>query len=236
MENVEFDSQVLSKVATGLPLNTWLSSTLRSLIDQNSIRNLLATGEQSSAANAQLLASYALTLLRSFPRQADDIRMWLYLGPTSQTSGSTPATQYFWNATKLNNTVFSTIHADSRKVLPLLKTSAPAASQRRDDWTVIMVFLELYTFLLKIMDDEEFMGKSDNRRSSAISTPEVADLVTFLKNLGFTLYFNAADLQDSSPTLSERDAGASSLGRHFVKPSSFAAPEPERIAESDATK
>ncbi|KAI7189839.1 hypothetical protein KC363_g4737 [Hortaea werneckii] len=236
MENLEFDSQVLSKVATGLPLNIWLNSTLRSLIDQNSIRNLLATGEQSSAANAQLLASYALTLLRSFPRRADDIRMWLYLGPTSQTSGSTPATQYFWNATKFNNTVFSTVHADSRKVLPLLKTSAPAASQRRDDWTVIMVFLELYTFLLKIMDDEEFMGKSDNRRSSAISTPEVAELVTFLKNLGFTLYFNASDLQDSSPTLSERDAGASSLGRHFGKPSSFAAPEPEAIAESEATK
>lgn len=221
-DNVAFDQEVLSKVATGLPLNTWLQQQITSLINQNSIRNLLSQGN----SQAQLLAGYALTLLRCFPRRADDIRMWLYLGPTRQASSDMPATQYFWSATKTSS-VFSTIWQNSRSVIPLLKSTTPT-SQQRDDWTVIMVFLELYTFLLKIMDDEEFMG-SGSRRSSSISTADIAELVTFLKNLGFTLYFNAAELNDSGD-VAARDAGALSLGRHFGKAPTIT--EPVRQAES----
>ncbi|TKA34096.1 hypothetical protein B0A50_00076 [Salinomyces thailandicus] len=237
MENTEFDAQVLSKVSTGLPLNTWLNGVFRALVDQSSIRNLLAAGARPSKSGsaqttgeAQLLASYALTLLRCFSRRADDIRMWLYLGPTSQSTSSTPATQYFWKASK-SSTVYATIHNNSRNVLPLLKTMSPT-SQQRDDWTVILVFLELYTFLLKIMDDEEFMGTSDNRRSSAISTIEVAELVTFLKNLGFTLYFNASELQTSGGT-TDRDVGTSSLGRHFGKPSTAVSEQTRSASENE---
>ncbi|KAK5682634.1 ubiquitin-protein ligase (E3) [Elasticomyces elasticus] len=214
LSNSSFDIDVLAKVSTGLPLNTFLHTQITGLIDQHSIRNLLVRDQRASNTgavghDAQLLASYALTLLRCFPRKADDIRMWLYLGPTN-TSTDIGATRYFWSAAR-STTVLQTISRNSRAVIGLLKSN-------RDDWTVILVFLELYTFLLKIMDDEEFMGTVDGKRSSAIPITDVAELVTFLKNLGFTLYFNAAELNGSSAedavgtTLAGDRRG---LGRHF---------------------
>ncbi|KAK5113284.1 hypothetical protein LTR85_010901 [Meristemomyces frigidus] len=215
MENVSFDRDILAKVTTGLPLNTYLHEQITSLINQDSIRNLLTKSAASRDHDgAQLLAGYALTLLRCFPRRADDIRMWLYLGPTStDPSNNLPATRYFWDATKIS-TLFRTIWQNSRSVLPLLEDS-PTTAQQKDDWTVVMVFLELYTFLLKIMDDEEFMG-SGSGRNNAIPMGEVGDLVTFLKNLGFTLYFNASEL-NSNGDAAGRDASSLSLGRHFGK-------------------
>ncbi|KAK3686370.1 ubiquitin-protein ligase (E3) [Vermiconidia calcicola] len=216
LDNIAFDRDVLTKISSGLPLNTFLHEPISSLINQESIRNLLVRHSSNGAtsngvASTQLLARYALTLLRCFPRRADDIRMWLYLGPTRARSSDLPATQYFWNAAKSGST-FSTVWQNSRTVLPLIKTSTPSA-EMRDDWTVILVFLELYTFLLKIMDDEEFVGSG--RRPSAIPLAEVADLVTFLKNLGFVLYFNAADLNNTDNASASRDAGTLNLSRHF---------------------
>lgn len=218
LDNMSFDRDVLAKVSTGLPLNTFLQEQISSLINQESIRNLLVrhqtntNGLSNGVTNsAQLLAGYALTLLRCFPRRADDIRMWLYLGPTQRSSTSdVPATQYFWSSAKTSS-VFSTIHQNSRSVVPLIKQPY-TPSEQRDDWTVILVFLELYTFLLKIMDDEEFVGSG--RRPSAIPLDQVGELVTFLKNLGFALYFNAAELNDNTDGAA-RGAGVSSLGRHF---------------------
>ncbi|KAK4958893.1 ubiquitin-protein ligase (E3) [Elasticomyces elasticus] len=214
LENSSFDRDVLAKVSTGLPLNTFLHTQITGLIDQHSIRNLLVRDNRSSGTvghDAQLLAGYALTLLRCFPRKADDIRMWLYLGPT-HTSTDIGATRYFWSAAR-STTVLQTISRNSRAVIGLLKSNQAA----RDDWTVILVFLELYTFLLKIMDDEEFMGTVDGKRSSAIPITDVAELVTFLKNLGFTLYFNAAELNGSSEDIGTATFAGDTrgLGRHF---------------------
>jgi ubiquitin-protein ligase E3 C len=72
--------------------------------------------------------------------------------------------------------------------------------------------MELYIFLLKIIDDEEFVGSG--KRSSAIPLEEVGTLVTFLKNLGFTLYYNSAEL-NSPGEITPRDTSSSSLGRIF---------------------
>jgi ubiquitin-protein ligase E3 C len=227
MENVAFDRDVLAKTAVDLPLNTYLFEQTSSLVNQESVRNLLVRNNRAEegygdgeTSNAQLYANYALTLLRCFPRKADDIRMWLYLGPSEP--HDIPATRFFWNAAKLS-TVFSTVTKDSRAVVPLLRSSN--AVSQRDDWTIILVFLELYTFLLKIMDDEEFMGKSVGGPQSAIPIEDVAILVTFLKNLGFTLYFNASELNEHAAPAA-RDTG--SLSSHFGGRS-----DPEPVDEGD---
>lgn len=211
LDNASFDRDVLSKVTTGLPLNSFLHDQVNSLINQDTIRNLLVRDQTSSSngkAGAQLLAAYALTLLRCFPKRADDIRMWLYLGPTRSSAAETPATQYFWRSAKVAS-VFSMISQNSRSVVSLVKPSNSNA-EIRGDWTVILVFLELYTFILKIMDDEEFVGST--KRHSAIPLSDVADLVTFLKNLGFTLYFNVAELSEQVDG-AQRDAGMLDLRR-----------------------
>ncbi|KAK3053998.1 ubiquitin-protein ligase (E3) [Extremus antarcticus] len=215
MDNISFDQGVLRKVGSGLPLNAFLHQQINSLINQESIRNLLVREQpqtKNGTMSTQVLAGYALTLLRCFPRKADDIRMWLYLGPsTSASDKALPATQYFWAGASASS-VFGTIQQNSRAVIPLIKTSSPTTEQR-NDWTVILVFLELYTFLLKIIDDEEFMGSG--RRPSAIPLVDVADLVTFLKNLGFVLYFNASDLNGADVTSSGKNSASMSLSRHF---------------------
>ena len=76
LDNAAFDQDVLSKVTPGLPLNKFLHDQVSSLLDQDSIRNLLVQTNQGASdvsANTQLMAGYALTLLRCFPRRADDI-------------------------------------------------------------------------------------------------------------------------------------------------------------------
>lgn len=210
------------------PLHPFIEEQINSLVNQTSITGLLSkvgpneyqieANEASfyDSENAKTLASYALTLLRVFPRRGDDIRMWLYLGSTTTIAPSTtksgirvPAIKYFW---KMSNStdVFATISRDSTRVLPLLRPSSggdAASIQRDQDWTVILLFLELYTFLLKVMDDEEFFSadsltamdtKISWTRESALPLKDVKDLTVFLKNLGFTLYWNVADLNETS--------------------------------------
>ncbi len=64
--------------------------------------------------------------------------------------------------------------------------------------------MELYTFVLKLMDDEEFFSHADSlRRTStwasqnALPLYDVSDLTLFLKNLGFVLYFDAASISNA---------------------------------------
>ncbi|ORY14682.1 hypothetical protein BCR34DRAFT_560080 [Clohesyomyces aquaticus] len=241
--------------------NGFLRDQILSLVNQEGIGNLLSGSSQSSGLSeeekveeARQLANYALALLRFFPRRGDEIRMWLYIGPsTARPEGSSrnlPAIKYFWEASK-QSSVFGTILRDSRAAIDLLRpktapseatnqTVPPAglvhhafwqaprqeanrAAAIADEWRVILVFLELYTFVLKVTDDEEFFSSgrdlySNQARDNALPLSEVKDLTTFLKNLGFTLYFNASDINVSE----ERDAGSSSLS--FFNPK---VPEPQ---------
>ncbi|KAA8648549.1 hypothetical protein EYZ11_001137 [Aspergillus tanneri] len=220
------------------PLPPFIKEQLVSLVNQTSITGLLSqlqsthlsqgdlADEQSDASRgAKVLATYALTLLRVFPRRGDDIRMWLYLGSASASDqvaahpGSRiPAIKYFWHASR-SSRIFRVISHDSTKVLSLLKpaedikgSSASTISQsaRDEEWTIILLFLELYTFVLKVMDDEEFFSSessftaSSNTRvswtkESALPLADVKDMTVFLKNLAFTLYWNSADLNESEP-------------------------------------
>ena len=236
-------------------VTNFLKEQVGSLVHQEGIGSLLAGSSQSEEASddakieeARQLANYALALLRFFPRRGDEIRMWLYIGP-SEASGrgkrKLPAIRYFWEASK-RSSVFSTIFRDSRAAIGLLKPKAsngdasdrpgtsgltnhgfwqPAKQQVdqdaivTDEWRVILVFLELYTFVLKVTDDEEFFtaGQQDaysgQARDNGLALSDVKDLTTFLKNLGFTLYFNAVDI-----TTSETEAGSSSISLNYFNP------------------
>ncbi|KAF2866893.1 E3 ubiquitin-protein ligase NEDD4 [Massariosphaeria phaeospora] len=233
-------------------LNPFLKEQILSLVNQEGIGSLLDGSSQSPEASedekveeARQLASYALALLRSFPRRGDEIRMRLYLSPPDARSAKgsprkSPAIRYFWEASK-RSSVFRTILRDSRAAIELLRPKAvsddvsstrysgsssltqhafwqaPSQALERqaataDEWRVILVFLELYTFVLKVTDDEEFFSsgsdpRSDQVRDNALPLSEVKDLTTFLKNLGFTLYFNASDINGSD----QRDSSSTGL-------------------------
>lgn len=237
-----------------------------SLVNQEGIGGLLTGLSQSSEASddekveeARQLANYALALLRFFPRRGDEIRMWLYIGPSDSKTGKgpqkLPAIRYFWEASRRSN-VFATIFRDSRAAIELLKPKVlslttierpntsgltghgfwqPAQQEvnrdaiTADEWRVILVFLELYTFVLKVTDDEEFFSASQQTSSSirdnGLPLTEVKDLTTFLKNLGFTLYFNATDITGSE------DRATSNSGLGFFSPKVAEVQEAKEAAE-----
>ncbi|KAI9714367.1 MAG: hypothetical protein M1820_000328 [Bogoriella megaspora] len=220
----------------------FIKTQLTSLVTQQSVSGMLLRTEAESHGLAQSLAGFALTLLRLFPQKGDEIRMWLYLGATNASS-STPAVKYFWEAVK-HTECFQAIMIDPRAAFNLLRVSdgrpanasslawkAPRNSggdlvKIEDEWRLVFVFMELYIFVLKVMDDDEFFGGiqagsldsvsrgSSRTRDNALPLRDVQDLTTFLKNLGFTLYFHAADLAE--PTEIERFPGVNAFGRRSM--------------------
>jgi ubiquitin-protein ligase E3 C len=235
------------------PLPNFVKDELLSLVNQESISGLLAKfnidyakASASGEEDASLLASYALTLLRIFPRRGDEIRMWLYRGSmTTSIGGEIPALKFFWQAMRLTNT-FSVITADSKAALTLLRPQtqqligSPLSSdfQRDREWRTILLFLELYTFVLRFTDDEEFLsastpnlGRADTPvsriRESALPLEDVKRLTIFLKNLAFTTYYNAGELSDDG-----QQAPESGLGTYFgtnTPTSRFQSPEKSAV-------
>ncbi|KAL4891648.1 hypothetical protein BDV59DRAFT_61698 [Aspergillus ambiguus] len=219
-------------------LHPFVKEQLVSLVKQRSITGLLsqlqstrlsqgelADAQSDASREAKILATYALTLLRVFPRRGDDIRMWLYLGSATssdQTTGGSgsriPAIKYFWQASRASR-IFATISQDSAKVLSLLKPADDSKeprwanmsqTERDEEWMIILLFLELYTFVLKVMDDEEFFSSDSSftassntqiswTKESALPLNDIKDMTVFLKNLAFTLYWNSADLNQNEP-------------------------------------
>lgn len=209
----------------------FVRNQIMTLVDQENVSSLLAhlkippaSMEDMSMAQteASALAIYALTLLRSFPRRADEIRMWLYLGSTSKYSlktGTTddrlPAIKYFYRSAQ-ETKVYRLIREAPREAIDLLRLESMKGHSKEGNiqfarkytaqWHVILLFLELYTFVLKVMDDEEFLSgstPSDDAHSwtrhSALPLDEVQDLTIFLKNLAFSLYWHASEIIETEP-------------------------------------
>ncbi|KAL9057926.1 MAG: hypothetical protein Q9162_002053 [Coniocarpon cinnabarinum] len=192
--------------------------------------NTEARLHQSTASKA--LATYILTLLRVFPNRGDDIRMWLYVGSSSsfQTSSGMrgeSAIRFFWLASR-NTSIFKKILYDPRSVIDLLKprtTADPRDFVRErplgnrtqsveDEWQIVLLFVEMYSFVLKVMDDEEFFAYDDSEdlrmgatysRKNSLRRDEIMTLSTFLKHLGFSMYYHAADIIGSRDEESSKD-------------------------------
>ena len=240
-----------SSLSTSLapPLPTFVRNEILTLVNQDSVSGLLSHLEVSpisvneasgTLSQAFVLASFALTLLRCFPRRADEIRMWLYLGSTSRQSFETgnvesrlPAIKYLYQAAQKTN-VYVLIRRDPGEAVGLLKLdlakSQPGKSVSMipsesidQQWRVILLLLELYTFVLKVMDDEEFFfGPSSSdiaqswTRQSALPLDQVQDLTLFLKNLAFSMYWNASELSgveipETKNSIAEYFSGSSGI-------------------------
>ena len=188
---------------------------------QESVHEISPDGTDSLDI-AKSLATYALTLLRVFPKKAEEIRLWLYRGSSElKASTGTSALEYFWLASR-ESQVFRKILQSHRAVLGLLKPPGTGNQMERagvsmleidswkQQWNIIILFLEMYAFVLKYMDDEEFLSAGEIRherlpstdtsptRDGALPLREVAEMTIFLKNLGFALYWHASDFTDTS--------------------------------------
>ena len=217
----------------------FLQDQISSLVNEESIRNLLSGARASSDTDCQgpsgidkgqarRFGRYALNLLQIFPQRRDDIRMWLYLGSSStqNTHGGhyhhISTLRYFWKAAR-ETKIFSDIFRDSKEAIVILHdlftlAQGPAAGNKNsfkgrnksleDEWSVIVIFLELYSFVLRVMDDDEFFSHPTNMaspssgitstRNNALPLEDVIKLSTFLKHLGFTMYFNGTEVLTST--------------------------------------
>ena len=197
----------------------------------------------SDFASAKRIANFAVAMLRAFPQQAQNIRMALYRGSVRSIGNQEVTTiEYFWKAAR-TTTVFRKISNNHRNVLSLLKEPIPPSNQIwqapatkseiaqwRDEWRIILLFFELYTFVLGFMDDEDFFyyakthsfgatGASPIRtlsRKGSLPLEDVSLMTTFLKNLAFVLYWNAADLVESNEN--EEEVGISALFGNILQP------------------
>lgn len=211
------------------PLPDFVRREIATLVSQDNVKGLLTNlgvgmtasdGNSRSSENASALASYALTLLRVFPRRGDEIRMWLYQGSTAgrdhHDRTRLPAIKYLYQAASATQ-VFRDIIRDPLAVINLLKHDYPPRTSsytesREQQWRIILLFLELYSFPLKIMDDEEFLSGSVEvdihdsfTRQSALSLLQIEALTSFLKNLAFSMYWNMSEImggEDPEPNVS----------------------------------
>lgn len=235
------------------PQEEYLAAQVRSLVDKEEITKLLErfTTSQSSSSGqgyASLLAGYAIVLIRCFPDKGDDIRMQFFLADLPTQSGPLPAVRFFWeasSATALFGQVLKSPKAAldyllQRKRFSATSTTSQSESTWDREWRTVLLFLELYTFVLRLTDDDDFFSgfssslspfretkkqPSSRLRSSALSLDALKTLTSFLKNLSFTLLYNASDLlqSDSSdtafqPSYSTKSKRSSQVGNYFVVP------------------
>ncbi|KAI9699951.1 MAG: hypothetical protein M1836_002485 [Candelina mexicana] len=224
----------------GTVLQPFIRDQISSLIDQQSLSNLLSGSGHSPSKSSQdqevkLLASYALTLLRVFPRRGIDMRTWLLATPMSSIDiGTKPssrlsAIKYFWSTAR-TTTVYQATVRNHHSAIEFLKPrsaanqstakSGIAMNETDQEWKVILLFLELYTSVLRVMDDEEFLSggtpdtgaSSDSGSSwtkeSALPLADVKELTIFLKNLAFTMYWHATDIAPDDGTESNSWIGS----------------------------
>ncbi|KAH7376353.1 HECT-domain-containing protein [Plectosphaerella cucumerina] len=203
------------------PLPEAVATAIISLVDRDGISSLLDELSRTSedTDGASLLAGYIIVLLRCFPSRGDDIRMRLFLGDVASASdGAVPVIKYLWHSVRRSK-VYSRVVSDSSSssITGLVRAylsntdgsnNAESAKAERRDWRIILLFLELYTFILRLSDDDDFFScirpslltsqtQPSRLRSCGLSLPDVQSLTTFLKNLSFTLLYDGPGIMES---------------------------------------
>ncbi|KAK0672935.1 hypothetical protein QBC41DRAFT_215933 [Cercophora samala] len=219
------DADDVTAQSTTLP--AYVAEKLGLLTQSRAITGLLETSSPYSLGNesasdselgdASVLAGYVLTLITCFPNAGEEIRMRLFFSIIPTRAGRMPALEYLWQVMK-RTFVFKSIASRLEGVVDIFKSAPQPSSLNGDNdswhqqWRTILLFLELYVFVLKLTDDADFFGilrgdKPGNEkggedvpriRSSGLDLESVKQLTLFLKHLGFVLNYNMPDLLASS--------------------------------------
>jgi ubiquitin-protein ligase E3 C len=221
-------------------LSSYVTEQLKSLVSEDGVSQLLSRFTSTAISSAQmsedasLLAGYTLMLLHCFPSHGDDIKIRLFQGdittqlPDTTNSTTVPSVKFLWQAVRSTGIFSAIAHKEaeerSREVISLLESD----SVRDQEWRILLLFLELYNFLLRVTDDEDFLPSETELstvqspavlriRSSSLKLPELKKLVSFLKNLTFTLYHHLPDIVQPSVRPTQQSSSlmfGSSVGTH----------------------
>ncbi|KAH7319795.1 hypothetical protein B0I35DRAFT_478109 [Stachybotrys elegans] len=195
------------------PLQTfdpYVYSQLMSLVHPEGISRLLADFSSKLTNSSQdfevtcVLAGYILCLLQSFPGNADDTRMRLFLEQIPTAAGDMPIVKFLWRIMQ-QTSVFEMLRTESVSPVEVIRDYLHGTSsnaKQDQEWPIILMFLELYIFILRLSDDEDFFSgikpqvlhdnaSTSRIRSCSLSLPDVKGLSLFLRNTAFVLHYNA---------------------------------------------
>lgn len=148
--------------------------------------------------------------------------MRLYLADIPSQTGHPNSVKFFWNA-MARTRIFATIQSDEHgTTLDLLqrRDSKELALIKEDavwdrEWRTILLFLELYVFVLRLTDDDDFFSAlyspvfrvetTSRLRQCMLNLDELKGLTLFMRNLAFTLYYNANDLHQHAARQKPRE-------------------------------
>jgi ubiquitin-protein ligase E3 C len=206
------------------PSSSYITQQLLWLVDNNGISNLLrdfsislAQSSNEELEGSELLAGYILVLLQSFPTRADDTRMRLFLEEIPTAEGYIPIVKYLWHM-MTKTLVFQKLKSESERPARILHRyfyeapSQASSHTEEQEWRIILLFLELYTFSLRLSDDEDFLSgiypqvlSSDvpqsRTRSCSLALKDIEALITFLKNTAFALHYNVQEITQTQAAL-----------------------------------
>jgi ubiquitin-protein ligase E3 C len=202
----------------------YISEQLYSLVSKENISTLLRDlFESLSSTSSQelsgpsLLAGYIFTVLLCFPSKADDIRMRLFLEAKSTPDGEIPTVQILWKTMRASS-LFRKLSTESEPPLETLRNYVRGSfnpfhsTLEEQEWRVVLMFLELYIFILRLSDDEDFfsgiqpsildINRSTSRiRACSLSLEDLTVLTRFLKNTAFTLHYHAREIYQAKTEL-----------------------------------
>lgn len=189
----------MDSVDDEVPLEPFLRKQLWLLRRDDHLKSLLSRMSSLHANAAEVASLHVLALLKFFPQQADEIRMKLCLqaarGKTKDGQiYSIPALAWFWQASLSagsDDRIVSQIQSHPHAAVRLLNDSS---GRSQDGWRIILCFLELYTFITKVTDDDEFLAGNNNMSYKTLPLQDIRQLSKFLMNLGFAMSFYASEI------------------------------------------
>ena len=132
--------------------------------------------------------------------------MRLFCADATLEGGEIATTKFFFMAVK-RTCVYQEIKSGRKSALDLLRAEKgeKLRSSRQHEWKTVLLFLELYVFSLRLSDDSDFFGgmnekigqeyhNSSRVRKSSLGFQDILGLSVFLKNLAFSLYYDAGKI------------------------------------------
>ena len=214
------DSGRSGELLSNLP--GWVEAQISSLIQRGSLQAIFESSDdvmaayledKSNSERAAIRANYVLALLWWKSDVKDQILSWLYFTkcPSRNQNGTVtqvPAVKFFWSALEATE-LFQTISQSPKSAVVVIRTARDASkgSHLGKAWKIGLLFLELYSFVIQLTDDEEFFHGASTidsdapvSRQSALSIRQVKRLIIFLKHLAYAIYWHFTDIFDPTGT------------------------------------
>lgn len=195
-------------------LDPYVSQQLMSLVSNDSLSRLVQElSAESSDRSAQggrtgTLPGYISTLLLCFPTQADEVRMRLFLSTISTPDGEMPIFKYIWHDFSSSN-IFNRLAGNFDHAVVAMRQYFHGTFEKttESEWRVAVMFLELYIFVLRLSDDDDFFSAMnpllDSARSPSrlqacsLALSDLKALTAFLKNTAFAMHYKTREISEA---------------------------------------